>query len=82
MLGINDADLPVELPSSILESPAVTFGNIVRDDQQLRELQELIAKLKDVNQQLALPSSERSSKPVVTVEAPVLDAGPADTASA
>ena len=82
MLGINDADLPVELPSSTLESPAVTFGNIVRDDQQLRELQELIAKLKDVNQQLALPSSERSSKPVVTVEAPVLDAGPADTASA
>ena len=82
MLGINDADLPVELPSSTLESPAVTFGNIVRDDQQLRELQELIAKLKDVNQQLALPSSERGSKPVVTVEAPVLDAGPADTASA
>jgi len=82
LLGINDADLPVELPSSTLESPAVTFGNIVRDDQQLRELQELIAKLKDVNQQLALPSSERGSKPVVTVEAPVLDAGPADTASA
>ena len=82
MLGINDADLPVELPSSTLESPAVTFGNIVRDDQHLRELQELIAKLKDVNQQLALPSSERGSKPVVTVEAPVLDAGPADTASA
>jgi hypothetical protein len=82
LLGINDADLPVELPSSTLESPAVTFGNIVRDDQHLRELQELIAKLKDVNQQLALPSSERGSKPVVTVEAPVLDAGPADTASA
>ena len=82
MLGINDADLPVELPSSTLESPAVTFGNIVRDDQQLRELQELIAKLKDVNRQLALPSSERGSKPVVTVEAPLLDAGAADTASA
>ena len=81
MLGINDADLPVELPSSTLESPAVTFGNIVRDDQQLRELQELIAKLKDVNRQLALPSSARGSKPVVTVEAPVLDAGPADPAS-
>jgi len=60
----------------------VTFGNIVRDDQQLRELQELIAKLKDVNRQLALPRSERSGKPVVTVEAAVLEASPAETATA
>jgi hypothetical protein len=65
-----------------LEFPAVTFSNTVRDDQQLRELQELIAKLKDVNRQLALPRGERSARPVVTVEAAVLEASPADTASA
>ena len=74
--------LLVELPSSTLEFPAVTFGNTVRDDQQLRELQDLIAKLKDVNRQLALPSSARSTKPVVTVEAAVLEADPADSATA
>lgn len=60
----------------------MTFDNIVRDDQQLRELQELIAKLKDVNRQLALPRSARSGRPVVTVEAAALEAEPADTATA
>jgi hypothetical protein len=68
--------------SSTLEFPAVTFGNSVRDDQQLRDIQELIAKLKDVNRQLALPHGARGAKPVVVVEAPLLEADPADTASA
>ena len=34
----------------------MTYGNGVRDDsQQLRDIQDLIAKLKDVNRQLELP---------------------------
>jgi hypothetical protein len=34
----------------------MTYGNDVRDDtQQLRDIQDLIAKLKDVNKKLALP---------------------------
>jgi hypothetical protein len=34
----------------------MTYGNGVRDDtQQLRDIQDLIAKLKDVNSKLALP---------------------------
>jgi hypothetical protein len=34
----------------------MTYGNPVRDDsQQLRDIQDLIAKLKDVNKKLALP---------------------------
>jgi hypothetical protein len=34
----------------------MTYGNGVRDDsQQLREVQDLIAKLEDVNRKLALP---------------------------
>ena len=34
----------------------MTYGNGVRDDtQQLRDIQDLIAKLDDVNKQLALP---------------------------
>jgi hypothetical protein len=69
-------------PSSTLEFPAVTFGNSVRDDQQLRDIQELIAKLKDVNRQLALPRSARGVRPVVVVEAPLLEADPAEAASA
>jgi hypothetical protein len=69
-------------PTSTLEFSAVTFGKTVRDDQQLRDIQELIAKLKDVNRQLALPRSARGARPVVVVEAPVLEASPAETASA
>jgi hypothetical protein len=69
-------------PTSTLEFPAVTFGKTVRDDQQLRDIQELIAKLKDVNRQLALPGSARGARPVAVVEAPVLEAGPAEAASA
>jgi hypothetical protein len=34
----------------------MTYGNDVRDDsQQLRDIQDLIAKLEDVNRKLALP---------------------------
>jgi hypothetical protein len=34
----------------------MTYGNSVRDDsQQLRDIQDLIAKLEDVNRKLALP---------------------------
>ena len=34
----------------------MTYGNPVRDDsQQLRDIQDLIAKLEDVNRKLALP---------------------------
>jgi hypothetical protein len=34
----------------------MTYGNGVRDDtQQLRDIQDLIAKLEDVNKKLALP---------------------------
>jgi hypothetical protein len=69
-------------PSSTLEFSAVTFGKSVRDDQQLRDIQELIAKLKDVNRQLALPRSARGTKPVVVVEAALLEVGPAEATSA
>lgn len=35
----------------------MTYGNGVRDDtQQLRDIQDLIAKLEDVNKKLALPA--------------------------
>ena len=44
-------------PSSTLEFWSMTYGNGVRDDtQQLRDIQDLIAKLEDVNRKLALPS--------------------------
>ena len=34
----------------------MTYGNSMRDDsQQLRDIQDLIAKLEDVNRKLALP---------------------------
>lgn len=34
----------------------MTYGNGVRDDtQQLRDIQDLIARLEDVNRKLALP---------------------------
>ena len=47
---------PVEFPSSTLEFWSMTYGNGVRDDtQQLRDIQDLIAKLEDVNKKLALP---------------------------
>jgi hypothetical protein len=77
--GTNDVDQLVELPSSTLEFPAMTYGDSVHDDQQLRDIQELIAKLKDVNRQLALP---RTAMPVVVVDAPLLKGDPADTATA
>jgi hypothetical protein len=44
----------------------MTYGNGVRDDtQQLRDIQELIARLNDVNRRLAQPIR-------VTAEMPVL----------
>jgi hypothetical protein len=52
----------------------MTYGNDVRDDsQQLRDIQDLIAKLEDVNRKLALPIR------TITVEQPT---EPADAASA
>jgi hypothetical protein len=54
----------------------MTYGNDVRDDsQQLRDIQDLIAKLADVNKQLSLPTR------AITVD-PRSDAEPADTPSA
>lgn len=54
----------------------MTYGNDVRDDsQQLRDIQDLIAKLADVNKKLALPTR------AVTVE-PRSDTQSADTPSA
>jgi len=42
----------------------MTYGNGVRDDsQQLRDIQDLIAKLQDVNRQLALPLRTISVSP-------------------
>ena len=55
----------------------MTYGNGVRDDtQQLRDIQELFARLQDVNRRLAQPIR-------VTAEMPVLlEPGSAETASA
>ncbi len=54
----------------------MTYGNPVRDDsQQLRDIQDLIAKLEDVNRKLAQPMR------VITMDQPA-DAEPADTATA
>jgi hypothetical protein len=33
----------------------MTYGNGARDSQQLRDIQDIIAKLADVNKKLALP---------------------------
>jgi hypothetical protein len=55
----------------------MTYGNDVRDDsQQLRDIQDLIAKLEDVNRKLSLPIRAISS-----MDQPA-DAEPADAASA
>jgi hypothetical protein len=44
------------VPSLDLEFRSMTYSNGVRDDtQQLRDIQDLIAKLDDVNKKLALP---------------------------
>ena len=53
----------------------MTYGNDVRvDTQQLRDIQDLIAKLADVNKKLALPIR------AITVDPP-LEAEPADAPS-
>ena len=55
----------------------MTYGNPVRDDsQQLRDIQDLIAKLNDVNRKLALPM-----RAITTTDQPA-DAEPADAATA
>jgi hypothetical protein len=55
----------------------MTYSNGVRDDtQQLRDIQDLIAKLEDVNKQLAQPKRAMSMS-----TAQAADADPADTAS-
>jgi hypothetical protein len=54
----------------------MTYGNIARDDtQQLRDIQDLIAKIEDVNRKLALPIR------VISMDQPA-DTEPADAASA
>ena len=67
----------VEPPFSTLEYRSMTYSNAVRDDtQQLRDIQDLIAKLEDVNKRLAQPKRATS---MTTAQA--TDADPADTAS-
>jgi hypothetical protein len=54
----------------------MTYGNGVRDDtQQLRDIQDLIAKLEDVNKKLALPIRAMTM-------AQAADPDPADATSA
>jgi hypothetical protein len=54
----------------------MTYGNDMRDDsQQLRDIQDLIAKLADVNRKLALPIR------TITMDQPT-DTQPADTPTA
>jgi hypothetical protein len=54
----------------------MTYGNDVRDDtQQLRDIQDLIAKLADVNKRLSLRTRAATGDPSG-------DAEPADTATA
>ncbi|HEY0933616.1 MAG TPA: hypothetical protein VGD91_07735 [Trebonia sp.] len=53
----------------------MTYGNGVRDDsQQLRDIQDLIARLRDVNQKLALP--------IRTTPTPPAEADSAEAATA
>jgi hypothetical protein len=53
----------------------MTYGNPVRDDsQQLRDIQDLIAQLEDVNRRLALPNR------VISTDQPA-DTEHADSAS-
>jgi hypothetical protein len=67
---------PVESPFSTLEFRSMTYGNDVRDDtQQLRDIQDLIAKLEDVNRKLALPIR------TLSLDQPA-DTRPADAATA
>jgi hypothetical protein len=54
----------------------MTYGSNMRDDtQQLRDIQDLIAKLNDVNRKLALPIR------VISMDQPA-EPEPADAASA
>jgi hypothetical protein len=67
----------VESPFSTLEFPSMTYGNGVRDEsQQLRDIQDLIAKLEDVNRKLAQPNR------AMTMAAAPADPEPADAPTA
>lgn len=58
----------------------MTYGNGVRDDtQQLRDIQDLIARLEDVNRKLALPSGAVSMPGIIPADA---DTHQADAPSA
>jgi hypothetical protein len=53
----------------------MTYGNDVRDDsQQLRDIQNLIAKLNDVNKKLALPIRTITVDPQPETEPAAADA--------
>jgi hypothetical protein len=53
----------------------MTYGNGVRDDtQQLRDIQELIAKLEDVNKKLALPGGAVPSAGIARADAETVQA--------
>ena len=57
----------------------MTYGNGVRDDtQQLRDIQDLIARLEDVNRKLALPSGAVSMTGHLTADADPCQAEAAD----
>ena len=62
----------------------MTYGNAPRDDsQQLRDIQDLIAQLEDVNKKLALPT--RVIAPVAaaqTADAPAAGIQPDEVATA
>lgn len=77
LLGTQRRMPTVEPPFSTLEYRSMTYSNAVRDDtQQLRDIQDLIAKLEDVNKKLAQPKRAMSMTTAQTT-----DADPADTAS-
>lgn len=53
----------------------MTYGNGARDSQQLRDIQDIIAKLADVNKKLALPLGA-----IATPRTPQADPADASTA--
>ena len=49
----------------------MTYGSGMRDDtQQLRDIQDLIAKLEDVNRKLALPARAMPTTQAADADAP------------
>ncbi len=74
LLGTKGAGLLVESPTSTLEFPSMIIGNGVRDSQQLRDIEDLVARLQDINRQLALP--------LQAIPATAQEAEPADAPNA